>query len=99
MEIRDLYLSLPDLKNRLCKMRNMLNTMHSSCSCSAKEHRDLDKMHAIIQKVVDNLTERLGDDSRVNVPIRYLSRLYDVWKLKPYERCLFFAEMFRDIRS
>ncbi len=79
-------------------MRNRLNTMHSSCSCSAKEHRDLDKMHAIIQKVVDNLTERLGDDSRVNVPIRYLSRLYDV-NMKPYERCLFFAEMFRDIRS
>ncbi len=80
-------------------MRNRLNTMHSSCSCSAKEHRDLDKIHAIIQKGIGKLTKRLGDDARVYVPIRYLSRLYHVWKLKPNEQCLFFAEMFRDIRS
>ncbi|GAA7410333.1 hypothetical protein ID0983_00660 [Helicobacter pylori] len=68
-------------------MRNSLNTiMHSSCSCSAKEHRVLEKMHAIILKGVDNLTERLGDDlkdgdSRVNFPTEYISGLYDVDKL------------------
>ncbi|GAA6974781.1 hypothetical protein ID1001_01420 [Helicobacter pylori] len=81
-EIKGLCLSLPDLKKRLCGMRNSLNTiMHSSCSCSAKEHRVLEKMHAIILKGVDNLTERLGDDSRVNFPTEYISGLYDVDKL------------------
>ncbi|GAA6979535.1 hypothetical protein ID0084_00810 [Helicobacter pylori] len=96
-EIKGLCLSLPDLKKRLCGMRNSLNTMHSSCSCSAKEHRVLEKMHAIILKGVDNLTERLGDDlkdgdSRVYVPIKYISGLYDVGNMKPDELCLLFAK-------
>ncbi len=78
-------------------MRNRLNTMHSSCSCSAKEHRDLDKIHAIIQKGIGKLTERLGDDSRVNVPIRYISGLFHVASMKLDELYLFLVEMFRDI--
>ncbi|GAA6986695.1 hypothetical protein ID0090_00540 [Helicobacter pylori] len=91
-EIKGLCLSLPDLKKRLCGMRNSLNTMHSSCSCSAKEHRVLEKMHAIILKGVDNLTERLGDDSRVNFPTEYISRLYGAGDMKPDELCLLFAK-------
>ncbi|GAA7449416.1 hypothetical protein ID1017_07230 [Helicobacter pylori] len=73
-------------------MRNSLNTMHSSCSCSAKEHRVLEKMHAIILKGVDNLTERLGDDSRVNFPTEYISRLYGAGDMKLDELCLLFAK-------
>ncbi|GAA7428859.1 hypothetical protein ID0992_03260 [Helicobacter pylori] len=92
MVIRSLDLSLLDLKKRLCGMRNSLNTMHSSCSCSAKEHRVLEKMHAIILKGVDNLTERLGDDSRVNFPTEYISRLYGAGDMKLDELCLLFAK-------
>ncbi|WP_230380953.1 hypothetical protein [Helicobacter pylori] len=61
-------------------------------------------MHAIIQKGVDNLTERLDNDlkdgdSRVYVPIGSISRLYGVGNMKPNELCLLLVEMFGDIRS
>ncbi|NHA54929.1 hypothetical protein EWZ81_02065 [Helicobacter pylori] len=50
LDIRNLYLSLPNLTNRLCKISNRLYTMHSSCSFSAREYRVLEIMHEIIQK-------------------------------------------------
>ncbi|RVZ64794.1 hypothetical protein EC572_03730 [Helicobacter pylori] len=49
-DIRNLYLSLHDLTNRLCKISNRLYTMHSSCSFSAREYCVLERMHEIIQK-------------------------------------------------
>ncbi|RVY89517.1 hypothetical protein EC507_00705 [Helicobacter pylori] len=50
LDIRNLYLSLPDLTKRLSKISNRLYTMHSSCSFSAREYRVLEIMHEIIQK-------------------------------------------------
>lgn len=49
-DIRNLYLSLPDLTNRLYNISNRLRIMHSSCSFSAREYRVLEIMHEIIQK-------------------------------------------------
>ncbi|RVZ26358.1 hypothetical protein EC543_02460 [Helicobacter pylori] len=49
-DIRNLYLSLPNLTERLSKISNRLYTMHSSCSFSAREYRVLEIMHEIIQK-------------------------------------------------
>lgn len=49
-DIRNLYLSLPDLTKRLCKISNRLYTMHSSCSFSAREYRVLEIKHEVIQK-------------------------------------------------
>ncbi|OWT34869.1 hypothetical protein X567_05435 [Helicobacter pylori PMSS1] len=48
--------------------------MHSSCSFSAREYCVLERMHEIIQKGMDGLTQRLDNDlkddcSRVLVPI------------------------------
>ncbi len=73
-DIRNLYLSLPDLTKRLCKTSNRLRIMHSSCSFSARGHRILERMHEVIQKGMDSLTERLDNDlkdnhSRILVPI------------------------------
>ncbi|GAA7464396.1 hypothetical protein ID1074_04300 [Helicobacter pylori] len=48
--IRNLYLSLPDLTNRLCKISNRLRIMRSSCSFLAREYCVLETMHEIIQK-------------------------------------------------
>ncbi|RVZ90801.1 hypothetical protein EDA74_01890 [Helicobacter pylori] len=49
-DIRNLYLSLPDLTERLSKIGNRLYTMRSSYSFSAREYRILEIMHEIIQK-------------------------------------------------
>ncbi|WP_237418701.1 hypothetical protein [Helicobacter pylori] len=73
-DIRNLYLSLPNLTERLSKTSNRLYTMHSSCSFSAREYRVLERMHEIIQKGMDGLIQRLDndlkdDDSRILVPI------------------------------
>ncbi|GAA7254855.1 hypothetical protein BD0084_11390 [Helicobacter pylori] len=73
-DIRNLYLSLPDLTNRLSKISNRLYTIHSSCSFSAREYRVLERMHEIIQKGMDGLIQRLDNDlkddcSRILVPI------------------------------
>ncbi|GAA9041188.1 hypothetical protein HpHA136_05620 [Helicobacter pylori] len=46
--IRNLYLSLPDLTNRLCKISRRLYTMLSSYSFLAREHCILERMHEII---------------------------------------------------
>ncbi|GAA8935670.1 hypothetical protein SLK260_01410 [Helicobacter pylori] len=50
LDIRNLYLSLPDLTNRLCKISNRLRIMRLSCYFLAREYRVLEIMHEIIQK-------------------------------------------------
>ncbi len=77
LDIRNLDLSLPDLTERLSKTSNRLYTMHSSCSFSAREYRVLERMHEIIQKGMDGLTQRLDNDLkddcvRILVPIKYI---------------------------
>ncbi|EQD90879.1 hypothetical protein L935_07200 [Helicobacter pylori PZ5086] len=77
LDIRNLDLSLPDLTERLSKISNRLYIMHSSCSFSAREYRVLERMHEIIQKGMDGLTQRLDNDlkddrSRILVPIKYI---------------------------
>ncbi|MFT2702932.1 hypothetical protein [Helicobacter pylori] len=79
-DIRNLYLSLPDLIERLCKISRRLYIMRSSYSFLAREHRILERMHEIIQKGMDSLTQRLDndlkdDDSRILVPIGYIKGL------------------------
>ncbi|GAA8852139.1 hypothetical protein HpRN181_05640 [Helicobacter pylori] len=49
-DIRNLYLSLPDLTKRLCKISNRLYSMRSFGSFSAREYCVLEIMHEIIQK-------------------------------------------------
>ncbi|MGL2700597.1 hypothetical protein ACQJ8E_02105 [Helicobacter pylori] len=94
-DIRNLYLSLPNLTERLCKTSNRLCTMHSSYSFSARGHRILEGMHEIIQKGMDGLTERLDNDlkddcSRILVPIECIRGLNLVGNMKPasYAYCL-----------
>ena len=79
-DIRNLYLSLPDLIERLCKISRRLYIMLSSYSFLAREHCILERMHEIIQKGMDSLTQRLDndlkdDDSRILVPIEYIKGL------------------------
>lgn len=86
-DIRNLDLSLPDLTNRLCKISNRLYTMHSSCSFSARGHRILERMHEIIQKGMDSLTQRLDNDlkdgnPRIRVPIEYIRGLCPIGNMK-----------------
>ncbi|RVZ65962.1 hypothetical protein EC574_00880 [Helicobacter pylori] len=62
--------------------------MRSSCSFSAREHRVLERMHEIIQKGIDGLTERLDNDlkdgnSRILVPIECIQGLRLVDNMKP----------------
>lgn len=76
-DIRNLYLSLPNLTNRLCKTSNRLYSMRSFGSFSAREYRVLERMHEVIQKGLDGLTQRLDNDLkddcvRILVPIRYI---------------------------
>ncbi len=102
--IRNLYLSLPDLTNRLCKISNRLYTMHSSCSFSAREYRVLERMHEIIQKGMDGLIQRLDNDlkddcSRILVPIEYIQGLCLVGNMKPDELCMLFVKICELIRS
>ncbi len=102
--IRNLYLSLSDLIERLCKISRRLYFMHSSCSFLAREHRVLERMHEIIQKGMDGLSQRLDndlkdDDSRILVPIGYISGLNLVGGMKPDELCALFVRIFELIRS
>ncbi|GAA7805306.1 hypothetical protein JP0180_01500 [Helicobacter pylori] len=62
--------------------------MLSSYSFLAREHCIAERMHEIIQKGMDSLTQRLdndlkNDDSRILVPIGYIRDLCDVGGMKP----------------
>ncbi len=79
-DIRNLYLSLHDLTERLCKISNRLYSMRSSCSFLARGHRILERMHKIIQKGMDGLIQRLDNDLkddcvRILVPIECIRGL------------------------
>ncbi|GAA8782452.1 hypothetical protein DUHN20_05440 [Helicobacter pylori] len=102
-DIRNLYLSLPNLTKRLCKISNRLRIMHSSYSFSAREYCVLERMHEVIQKGMDGLTQRLDndlkdDDSRILVPIGYIKGLL-LGNMKPDELCVLFVKIFELIRS
>ncbi len=86
--IRNLYLSLPNLTERLCKQKTLYHVMRSSHSFLAREHCILERMHEIIQKGMDGLIQRLDndlkdDDSRILVPIGYIKGLCNVGDMKP----------------
>ncbi len=103
-DIRNLYLSLPDLTERLSKISNRLYVMHSSCSFSTREYRVLEIMHEIIQKGMDGLTQRLDNDlkddcSRILVPIECIQGLCLVDNMKPDELCMLFVKICELIRS
>ncbi|GAA7460362.1 hypothetical protein MM0360_02110 [Helicobacter pylori] len=103
-DIRNLYLSLPDLTERLCKISRRLYIMRSSCSFLAREHCVLERMHEIIQKGMDGLIQRLDNDlkddrSRILVPIECIQGLCLVGNMKPNELCVLFVEIFALIRS
>ncbi|GAA6862725.1 hypothetical protein HpHNI39_07140 [Helicobacter pylori] len=103
LDIRNLYLPLPDLIERLCKISRRLYTMLSSYSFLAREHCILERMHEIIQKGMDSLTQRLDndlkdDDSRILVPIGYILGLL-LGNMKPDELCILFVKIFELIRS
>ncbi len=78
--------------------------MLSSYSFLAREHCILERMHEIIQKGMDSLTQRLDNDlkddnSRILVPIGYISDLCLVsGNMKPDELCILFVEIFDLIR-
>ncbi|WRD02102.1 hypothetical protein E5K74_01970 [Helicobacter pylori] len=62
--------------------------MHSSCSFSAREHCVLERMHEVIQKGMDGLTQRLDNDlkdehSHILVPIECIQGLCLVGNMKP----------------
>lgn len=102
--IRNLYLSLPNLTKRLCKISNRLYAMRSSHSFLAREYCVLETMHEIIQKGMHSLTQRLDNDlkddcSRVLVPIGYIKGLCNVGNIKPNELCVLFVKIFKLIRS
>ncbi len=104
LDIRNLDLSLPDLTKRLCKISRRLYIMRSSCSFLAREYCVLERMHEIIQKGMDGLTQRLDNDlkddcSRVLVPIEYIQGLCLVGNMKPDELCILFVKIFELIRS
>ncbi|GAA9095625.1 hypothetical protein Taitung37_01390 [Helicobacter pylori] len=48
--IRNLYLPLPDLTKRLCKISNRLRIMRSSLFFLAREYCVLEIKHEVIQK-------------------------------------------------
>ncbi|MGL2413055.1 hypothetical protein ACOWL6_02875 [Helicobacter pylori] len=61
-------------------------------------------MHEIIQKGMDGLTQRLGNDlkdehSHILVPIEYIQGLCNVGNMKPDELCMLFIKIFELIRS
>ncbi len=102
--IRNLYLSLFDLTERLCNISNRLYSMRSSCSFLAREHRVLERMHEVIQKGMDGLTQRLNNDLkddhfRILVPIECIQGLCLVGNMKPDELCVLFVKIFELIRS
>ncbi len=103
-DIRNLYLSLPDLTERLCKTSNRLYIMYSSYSFSARGHRILERIHEIIQKGMDGLIQRLDNDlkddcSRILVPIGCIRGLSFVGNMKLDELCILFVKIFELIRS
>ncbi len=103
-DIRNLDLSLPDLTNRLCKISNRLYSMRSSCSFSARGHRILERMHEIIQKGMDGLTQRLDNglkdgNSRILVSIEGIQGLCLIGNMKPDELCILFVKISELIRS
>ncbi len=84
--IRNLYLSLPELTNRLYNISNRLYGMRSSCSFLAREYCVLETMHEIIQKGMDGLTQRLDNDLKdgnSRIRVRYIKGLGDVGGMKP----------------
>ncbi len=103
-DIRNLYLSLPNLTKRLCKISNRLRIMRSSCSFLAREYCVLETMHEIIQKGMDGLIQRLDNDlkdgnSRILVPIEYIQGLCLIGNMKPDELCMLFVKICELIRS
>ncbi|GAA6806946.1 hypothetical protein HpHCM72_05480 [Helicobacter pylori] len=77
--------------------------MRSSYSFLVREHRILERMHEIIQKGMDGLTQRLDndlkdDDSRILVPIGYIKGLCDVGGMNLIDLCVLFAKIFELIR-
>ncbi len=103
LDIRNLYLPLPSLIERLCKISRRLYIMLSSYSFLAREHRIAERMHEIIQKGMDSLTQRLDNDlkdndSRIRVPIGYIKGLCDVGGMKPDDLCILFVKIFELIR-
>ncbi len=102
-DIRNLYLPLPNLIERLCKISKRLYTMRSSYSFLAREHCILERMHEIIQKGMDGLIQRLDNDlkdndSRILVPIGYIKGLL-LGNMKPDDLCVLFVKIFELIRS
>ncbi len=102
-DIRNLYLPLPSLIERLCKISRRLYIMLSSYSFLAREHRIAERMHEIIQKGMDSLSQRLDNDlkdndSRILVPIGYIKGLCDVGGMKPDDLCVLFVRIFELIR-
>ncbi|GAA6962711.1 hypothetical protein Va27_05400 [Helicobacter pylori] len=78
--------------------------MRSSYSFLAREHCILERMHEIIQKGMDSLTQRLDNDlkddcSRILVPIGYIKGLCNVGGMKPDDLCVLFVKIFELIRS
>lgn len=99
-DIRNLYLSLPNLTKRLCKISNRLYAMRSSCSflailCFRKNAWD---------NRMDSLTQRLDNDlkdgnSRILVSIECIQGLCLVGNMKPDELCILFVKICELIRS
>ncbi|WRG34433.1 hypothetical protein FNE00_01955 [Helicobacter pylori] len=65
--------------------------MRSSCSFLAREYCVLERMHEIIQKGMDSLTQRLDNDLkdgnprirvRIRVPIEYIRGLCPIGNMK-----------------
>ncbi len=61
-------------------------------------------MHEVIQKGLDGLAQRLGNDlkdgnSRILVPIECIQGLCNVGDMKPDELCVLFVKIFELIRS
>ncbi|WP_120976210.1 hypothetical protein [Helicobacter pylori] len=61
-------------------------------------------MHEVIQKGLDGLIQRLGNDlkdehSRIRVPIECIQGLCLVGNMKPDELCILFVKIFELIRS
>ncbi len=99
--IRNLYLSLPNLTERLCKQKTLYHAF--ILFFLAREHCILERMHEIIQKGMDSLTQRLDndlkdDDSRILVPIGYIKGLL-LGNMKPDELCMSFVKICELIRS
>lgn len=103
-DIRNLYLSLPNLTERLSKTSRRLYSMRLSHSFSAREYCVLERMHEVIQKGMDGLIQRLDnglkdEHSHILVPIGCIRGLCLVGNMKPDELCMLFVKIFELIRS